>query len=324
VSAAVMSAVSLVVAVCLAPAAAAAMADRVSGLMRSALQAPPHDYSAVLLVREVAIAAGPLLAVAALAGAAAGLAQTGGAITLRPLSPNLARLSPAAGLRRLWSARQSFIALQAGLAMAVVLWLTLRVLTRNAGRLSAVVGDLGASGALTCKLGAELGWLVALVGLAIAGVDLALVWHWWRQRLRMTKAEVQEERRTTEGDPHLRAARRREHQRLVRGGGLRGVETAALVVTDGVTIAVALSYQEKRDEAPCVVASASGELALRLLSAARAARVPLVHNPELARSLLMLDAGESVPVRTYDAVAQALRDARRAAPSPQKRSAGSE
>ncbi len=311
ISAALVSGVSLAVAAAVAPAAVSAAADRAGELIRNALTVPAPAFSAHALFREVWFAAGPLLLVTALASAAVGLAQTGGVIALSSLRPDLTRLGPALGLRRLITARQSWIALQALLSMGVVVWLTLRLLTRNAARLSATAGDVAAGGALALELGARLGWLAAFVGLAIAGADLALVWHGWRRRLRMTRAEVAEERRTTEGDPRLRAARRRAHQRLLSGAGLRDVETATLVVSDGVFMSVALRYVEGQDEAPRVVGSASGELAVRLQSVARSARVPVIPNSDLARSLSALDVGDSVPVRTYDAVARALRAARR-------------
>jgi flagellar biosynthesis protein FlhB len=313
VSAALVSSIGLVAAVTVAPAAVSAAADRVGELLRSALAEPASAFSAHTLVREVAFVAGPLLVVAALASAVVGLAQTGGVIALRPLSPDLARLGPSVGLRRLWTARQSWMSLQVVLSIAIVLWLTLRVLSRNAAQLSAAVGDVAASGALARELGTELGWLVALAGLAIAGADLVLVWHWWRRRLRMTRAEVAEEKRTTEGDPHLRAARRLAHQRLLAGASVRDVETATLVISDGAFLAVALRYVDGQDAAPRVVASASGELTARFRTAAQKARVPVVPNPELARSLSPLDVGEAVPVRTYEEVARALRDARRGA-----------
>jgi flagellar biosynthetic protein FlhB len=311
VSATLVRSVSLVVAVAVTPAAVGTAVDRTGKWIGRTLTEPAPAFSAQMLVGEVWFVVGPLLVVAALASAAVGLAQSGGVMVLRPLSPDLARLSPALGLRRLWSARQSWMLLQIVLSVAVVLWLTLTVLTDYAARLSATVGDVAASGALAREMSGRLGWLVALVGLAVAGADFALVWHWWRRRLRMTRTEVTEEKRTTEGDPHLRAARRRAHRRLVAGAGLRDVQTATLVVAEGVATAVALRYVEGRDDAPRVVASASGELAVRFQSVAREASVPVIPNPELARSLSELDVGDPVPARTYDAVARAIRAARR-------------
>jgi len=127
------------------------------------------------------------------------------------------------------------------------------------------------------------------------------------KRMRMTKQEVVRERKEQEGDPIIRSERKKIHMQMIDGVGLTGLGRANLVVVNPTHIAVALAYQEERDEAPWVVVSGCGEAALRIRTQASRRGIPVVEHVPLARSLINLEPGEEIPGDLYQAAAEVIR-----------------
>jgi type III secretion protein U len=151
-------------------------------------------------------------------------------------------------------------------------------------------------------------WQAAAVGMVLGLADLLVTRAVWRGRLRMTKDEVRREHRESEGDPALRAARRRAHQELLAQAAIASVRTATVVVTNPTHLACALRYAEKDgDEAPVLVASGEGDLAARIAREAQAWGIPVVRDVPLARALVELGVGDAIPEVLYEAVAEILR-----------------
>ncbi|HEX3772260.1 MAG TPA: EscU/YscU/HrcU family type III secretion system export apparatus switch protein, partial [Polyangiaceae bacterium] len=131
----------------------------------------------------------------------------------------------------------------------------------------------------------------------------------WLARLRMTKEEVRRDHRDAEGDPMMRAARRRAYQDLLTQATIASVRSATVVVVNPTHLACALRYDEKGgDDAPVVVASGEGDLAAHIARAAREWGIPVVRDVPLARALVELEAGTAIPEALYEAVAEILRD----------------
>ncbi|NMB76164.1 MAG: EscU/YscU/HrcU family type III secretion system export apparatus switch protein [Myxococcales bacterium] len=147
--------------------------------------------------------------------------------------------------------------------------------------------------------------MVALT-LGWAGMDLWLQRRRFHRRQRMTHQEVRQEHREEEGDPQLRAERRRRHRALL-AGGLASLRNAAVVVANPTHLAVALRYLPGEDEAPVVACSGRDEAALRIRREAARLSVPVVENVPLARALVRVPIGDEIPVALYQAVAEVLR-----------------
>jgi type III secretion protein U len=125
----------------------------------------------------------------------------------------------------------------------------------------------------------------------------------------MTKDEVKREAKDAEGDPLIRAARHRAYQEIHAQAAIANVRTATVVVVNPTHLACALRYDEKAgDEAPVVVASGEGELAARIAQAAQEYGVPIVRDVPLARALVELGVGDSIPEALYEVVAEILRE----------------
>jgi type III secretion protein U len=207
------------------------------------------------------------------------------------------------------AARLFAVARALGLA-ALVAYLAYRGLSAHAADLARLGGQLGRVSAVAGVLTGELARDAALAGLALAAVDLVVVRHGWRKRLRMSPDEVKREHKESEGDPQLKAARDRAHHEMLAAATVANVRTASVVVVNPTHLACALRYDEKEgDEAPVVVAAGEGELAARIVEAARAYGVPILRDVPLARALVELEVGDAIPEALYEAVAEILREA---------------
>jgi flagellar biosynthetic protein FlhB len=231
----------------------------------------------------------PVLLLGVLVLAASLLVQLGlgdGAFVAGNLAPKPSRLNPASGLARMFGT-QGLIEIGKGLAKLLLLgalaWVWLR------SRLVALVG-LGA-GQLQAQLGfawnAVTGLLIDLVVglLLIALSDFPIQWLRRQQRLKMTRQEVVDENRQSEGSPENKAAIRRRQRAIAKGSVRKAVQEAQFVVTNPTHFAVALSYDPDRAPAPVVTAKGRGETALAIRELAAEFGVTTLEYPALARSV---------------------------------------
>jgi flagellar biosynthesis protein FlhB len=295
---------------------APALAGGVAAALRPLLARPhsftitPADLDRLLAVVLGDVGAALLLPALLLLGAAlaAGLIQNGPVASAEPLAPKLERLSPLAGAKRLFSLRSLVefakgvlkIALVGAVAVALLWPAAARILTAaelEAGALLAVLQRL----ALRLLAGVAL-----LVGL-IALLDTLYQRFEHRKQLRMSRRDLQDEFKQTEGDPYIKARLKSLRMERARRRMMAAVPSATVVITNPTHIAVALRYDPPAMAAPKLVAKGIGPLAARIREVARAHGIPLVENPPLARALhaaVELDA--EVPPAHYRAVAEVI------------------
>jgi flagellar biosynthetic protein FlhB len=249
----------------------------------------------------------PLLGLMAAMAVVISVVQGGFVFAPGLLAPKAERLNPFSGAKRIFSLQGL---MQSGK--------TLARFAAVAGAVAWVVSDnmakLSALGALELLPGvnvvAGMIWdalLRAVIALLALG---ALDYAWERRRflnsIRMTKQEVREEYRQSEGDPQVRAQRRRRREQHFREM-LKNVQKADVLVTNPTHFAVALQYDQLTMAAPTVVAKGQDLIALRLREAAKEAGVPVMENPPLARALYKLvPVGGQIPADLYLAVAEIL------------------
>ncbi len=283
------------------------------GLLAAGIGRPPAEPEALWgllgnqLGQGLLLAAPPVLAAGG-AGVGVGLLQTGGAFSFYPLRPDLGRLDPIAGLRRLASRRGlvelARSAFKAG-AVGLVVYFTLapRLFELAFWSAGPLEGGLGGLWAVASDL-----FFRGLIGLGVLGL-LDYAYRLWRHErdLRMTRSELKEELRQTEGDPTIRLQLRRRHRQLAFRNMMAAVPKADVVVTNPTHLAVALGYDPKTMGAPRVVAKGRGLVAERIRTLARQAGVPVVSNPPLAQALYRaVEVGMEIPPALYQAVAELL------------------
>lgn len=217
------------------------------------------------------------------------------------------RINPLQGMKRLLSPR-SLVELGKNL-LKVALVGAVAYFTVKDGyvRLHAMTGA-GAGELLAAFMGLLFSTClkVALVMVFLGGMDYAYQRWEFERNIRMTKQEIKEEFKQTEGDPHLRAALRQRMRQLARQRMMQRLPEATLVVTNPTHFAVALLYKRGM-RAPRVIAKGVDFMARRIREEAERLGIPMVEEPELARSLYrMVDLEEEIPPQLYRAVAEVL------------------
>ncbi len=307
-SAALTQAVGFVAALAVAPAAMSALAFQAAALLRSAIEQPSRPMTPSEMATSVTLLSAPLLVAAALGSALASGVQTGGVMAPSKLAPNLERLNPWHGLKQLFSAERALGLVRALAAAAFVTWFAWSTLERFAADVASSVGRPEAAPLLSAVMGRRIAWGAALIGLALGGLDFLLTQRAFLRRNRMSKDEVKREYRETEGDPEIKAARRRAHHEALAGSALNAVRKATVLIVNPTHLATALRYDEEHDQAPLVLAQGSGELAQKMIDAARAYGVPVVRDVPVARALQEIEVGDEIPEALYEAVAEILRE----------------
>lgn len=263
-------------------------------------------YLAIALKAGVALSGLALLFVAS--ALAANLGQALPVISPDKIKPQLNRLSPAEGAKRLFGpialvnfgkgVGKIFIV---GSILVYALWPDR---DRLIGLPSADVRTI------LSVAGAEIGKLIASAVAAmsvIAALDYAWSRREWKKRLRMTKEEVRREMRESEGDPQIKGRQRQQREARARRRMMTAVKDATVLIMNPTHYAVALKYDAEKGAAPLCVAKGLDDLALRLRAAAEEARVPVVENPPLARALYaVVNIDAEIPVEHYEAVAKVI------------------
>jgi len=250
----------------------------------------------------------PVLGATFFAALAAPIAIGGWNFSAGALMPQFSRLNPANGLKRVFSAR-GLVELGKGIAKVMVVaitgWVLLRGLTPQLMGLSSepLPGAIGHAASL-----AGYSLLMLVLGLAIiAAFDVPFQLWQHAKELRMTREQVREEYKESEGSPETRSRIREAQRALSRGRMLQDVPTADVVITNPTHFAVALRYDESRMRAPVVVAKGTELLALKIREIAAENGVPVVEAPPLARALhKSVEIGREVPAALYVTVAQVL------------------
>lgn len=251
--------------------------------------------------------AAPAALGALLAATVTVLLQTGMALQPGALRPDVSRIDPRAGLNRLFGTAGLIEALKSSakiVAIAAIAWWVL------AGDLRTL---LAAPFADAATLGARCAGPIAHVLLAVlaaqAMIALAdLLWVRLRhaRSLRMSRQDIRDEQKETEGDPKVKQRFRQLRFQRARRRMLAAVPKATVVITNPTHYAVALAYDRARNAAPRVVAKGVDSMAARIREVADANKVPLVSNPPLARALYRVELDTDIPAEHYKAVAEII------------------
>ena len=201
-------------------------------------------------------------------------------------APKASRINPGSGLKRIFGPT-GWIEMGKALLKVVLLgsigtWLLWSLTRRSLGLVEADLhGAIGAMG------GEFLMLLFVMAGglMLIAGIDLPIQILRHMNRLRMTKQEVKDEHKESEGSPEAKAAQRQRQRQILKGGFRKAVETAHVVITNPTHFAVALRYEQGRDQVPVVVAKGRGATALAIRELAGELEVPILEYPQLARAV---------------------------------------
>ena len=218
------------------------------------------------------------------------------------------RLNPISGIKRIFSMQGTIEMLKALLKLVLVAWPVYSYVQANVGAIVQLIQMPLADGVGAWSgLAFSLMWRVAGAYIILAAADYAYQrWNYIRQ-LRMSKQEVMDDLKRSEGDPFMRGRIRQQQRRMARSRMMNRVPQADVIVTNPTHFAVAIIYESGRMEAPIVVAKGAFLVAQKIVDIAKQNKVPIVQNVPLARAMYkMVDLEQPIPPELYVAMAEVL------------------
>jgi flagellar biosynthetic protein FlhB len=259
-------------------------------------------------IGEVAPALFPFMGTLVGIGILVGIAQVGWKVTFEPLKPKFSKLNPISGLSKIFSPKALVKAILGALKLALIGAVLYLNLSADWGLILGL-GDMPfeRSSGIVAGIIIKTLWWIAVPLCALAVLDL-LYQKWQFQRdMRMSKQDIKDEQKSTEGDPEVKARIKRAQREISRRRMMEEVPKADVIITNPTHFAVALKYEKSKMNAPTVVAKGSDLTAFRIREVAKENKVPIYEDPPLARALFRgVDLGEEIPSRFYQAVATVL------------------
>jgi flagellar biosynthetic protein FlhB len=249
----------------------------------------------------------PLAVVCLIAGVAGQIASGGLVFATGAIRFDMGRMNPIQGLRRIVDKQALVRLVIAAAKLALLAAISWQVV---GGRVPTLVGMDGATAPAIAAAGLaailELGVTMTILMAGIALADLVIQRRRASGALKMTKADVKREAQEQDGDPHVKAARKRRARQLAFARMMDAVPTADVIVVNPIRLAVALRYDSATMKAPTIVAKGQRLMAARIRDLAREHNVPIVEDIPLARALFSRPIGSDVPAHLYRAVARIL------------------
>ncbi len=228
--------------------------------------------------------------------------------TTKPLKPKFNKLNPISGIKRIFSLTK-LVDLVKSLLKLVVIAIVIYNELKEQWPLLYVLYDMPMMQgiALAGQLLIDIGFKIALVFIVVAFADFGFQKWKFHEDMKMTKQEVKEEYKSTEGDPAIKGKIRQRMQEASRRRMMQALPKADVVITNPSHYAVALRYDKETAEAPFVVAKGADYVAQKIKEAAKEHNIEIVENKPLARSLYAnVEIGEEIPEELYVAVAEVL------------------
>ena len=249
----------------------------------------------------------PIFLLTLVVGFLASFLQVGPLFTTKVFQPDLAKFNPIKGMAKFVSKR-SAVELVKSLAKVLLIAFVAYKTVANEFETALTLAHLELRQTLVFM--AQVAFLVLAktcgIIIVLSVIDFAFSKYEMEQKMKMTKQEVKEEFKETEGDPHVKSRIRSVQQQMARKRMMAEVPKADVVITNPTHLSVALSYERDKMGAPRIVAKGSDHLAFRIREIAREHKVPIIENKPVARALYRHEVGEEIPEEMFTAVAEIL------------------
>lgn len=251
---------------------------------------------------------GPVFIVGALIAIVSNYLQVKFLFTLEPLKPQLSRISPISGAKRMFGVK-AWVELLKSLLKVILIGYFLYATIRDNLQVYPALQQLNVAQAAMFIGDAllSLAWKISISFVLIAVIDFLYQWWDYEKNLRMNHEEMKQEFKQSEGNPQIKAEIRRKQRAMSMSRMMQDLKTADVVVTNPTHFAVALRYDAKANPAPYVVAKGADQVALRIRAHAKEYGIIILENKPLARALYaQVEIGQAVPADLYKAVAEVL------------------
>jgi flagellar biosynthetic protein FlhB len=250
----------------------------------------------------------PIFVLAVLIAFAAAGVMGGYIFSLKSIAPKASKLNPLSGLKRMFGMK-AVVDLSKALSKFVLIALVLYLVVSENFPDLIKLGFMDIEPAMQ-EAGRIIGFgtvLVTLTLIVAAGIDIPYQLYTFNKQMKMTKQEVKDEMKDTEGRPEVKAQIRRKQREIATGMMMSAIADADVIIVNPEHFAVALSYDPSKDGAPIMVAKGADLLAQAIRERAKEEGVPIFSSPVLARSIFFTtDINQTVPESLYYAVAQVI------------------
>ncbi len=255
-----------------------------------------------------AMLVGPLMVVIFLTALGANYAQVGVIFSTEKITPKYEKIDPLKGLQRLFSMQTLFNTFKSLAKLSIICWVAYSVVKANVNNLLPLMDQSPL--AIFIFYAKVSFWMFLKAALIIAGLA-AIDWLFQRwqfmKKMKMTKQEIKEEAKNTEGDPHVKGRIRSIQMEMARKRMMAEVPQADVIITNPTRLAIAIRYDNATMVAPQVVAKGAGVIAHRIKEIAMEHNIPLMEDKPLARALYKtVEIGEQIPTNLFQAVAEIL------------------
>lgn len=253
-------------------------------------------------------AAGPVLLIALLTALIVSYAQVGFLFTVETLRPQLGRINPFNGMKRIFSMRGAVELAKAVMKVTVICYVSYSYLNGKAHALMSLMDmELTQTASFIGLTTLDLAIRICLVLVVLGLFDFAYQWWEYEKDLKMTKKEVKEEYKQTEGNPEIRARIRQKQRQMSMRRMIQEVPKADVIITNPTHFACALKYDAGESPAPVLVAKGQDYMAIRIKEIARENNVEVVENKPLAKAIYeTVEIDQAIPPELYQAVAEVL------------------
>jgi flagellar biosynthetic protein FlhB len=282
-----------------------------SGLSISREDALDESHALTIFANEVLhamLACAPILGLTLVAALVAPMAIGGWNMSFEAIVPKFEKLNPIEGLQRMFSPRSLVELTKALVKFLFIAIASVMLLHKHTNELMGLASEpIDAALVHAANLAGSCFLILAGTLGVIAAIDVPYQLWQHNEKLKMSRQEIKEEHKESEGSPEMKGRIRRVQAEMARRRMMHEVPKADVIVTNPTHFAVALRYDEKRMRAPLVVAKGADEIAAKIREIATENNVPIFEAPPLARALHRnVEIGGEIPSNLYVAVAQVL------------------
>lgn len=261
----------------------------------------------ILIMQKIVMALLPILITVFVVALASNVTQFGFLITFEPLKPNIDKISPIKGLKRMFSKRTLFEFIKAIFKIGVISYILYSSVRKVFNEIFMTpLMDIETYFVFVASIAFKLSMKIIIAFVVFAIIDYLYQRYDYEDNLKMSKQEVKDELKQMEGDPFVKARIRNIQREMARKRMISEIPHADVVITNPTHVAVALRYEEGGTGAPVIVAKGMNLMAEKIKEIARKNSVVIVENPPLARSLVKLEVGWEISPEFFQAVAEIL------------------
>lgn len=234
--------------------------------------------------------------------------QVGWKVSTKPMMPKLDKFNPINGFKRIFSADSVFELVKSILKIGLIIYIAYICIRDEANNLFILYEiSLNQAILLVGNVILNTGLKISIAYLVVGIADYIYSKHKFNEDMKMTKQEVKDEFKNTEGNPEIKGRQRQRMREVSQRRMMQDVPKADVVITNPTHYAVAIRYDAEKSAAPIVLAKGEDFLAQKIKEIARENRVEIVENKPLARMLYAnVDVGQEIPPELYQAVAEVL------------------